>query len=126
MDKPDNIVWSEENGYDASKKEYPTTVGSHNFKPLVIDGTSKTKANQYFKSRMGELVDEYNKLMEEFKWSQLIYNSKYSFDPIVGETYHLYEKEDEVYFLSMIEPSQWKQKHVGSFKLLNNGKWEKI
>jgi len=63
--KPDNIVWNEEtNEYDASKLSYPTTVGSQNFEPLVIDNTIQKKASKYFKSRMGEIIDDYNKLME--------------------------------------------------------------
>ena len=125
--KPDNIVWNEEtNEYDASKLSYPTTVGSQSFEPLVIDNTIQKKASKYFKSRMGEIIDDYNKLMEEYKWNKLVYESKYSFEPVVGEIYHLYVKNDGEYFLSIIEPHQWKQKHIGSFKLLNNGKWEKV
>ena len=29
-------------------------------------------------------------------------------------------------FLSLIEPTQWDKVYIGTFKLLNNGKWEKI
>ena len=31
MKKPDLVVWSEENGYDASKKSYPTNVTAPKF-----------------------------------------------------------------------------------------------
>ena len=33
---------------------------------------------------------------------------------------------DKEYFLSIIEPSEWNQTYVGTFKSLNSGKWEKI
>jgi len=44
----------------------------------------------------------------------------------LGESYYLYLNKNEEYFLSIIEPSEWNQTYVGTFKLLNSGKWEKI
>ena len=38
---------------------------------------------------------EYSKLIDEFKWNDLVYKSNYSFKPIQGKTYHLYQKDDE-------------------------------
>ena len=56
----------------------------------------------------------------------MIYNSTYNFQPILGEPYHLYENKRKELFLSLIEPDAWNQKYVGTFKLLNNGKWELV
>ena len=36
------------------------------------------------------------------------------------------EGKDKKIFLSLIEPELWKQKYIGTFKLMNNGKWEKV
>ena len=122
---PDNIVYNDESGeFDAKLKSYPTTVGSQKFKPIVVDKGDSIKVNKHFQSQFEELKGEYTKLVEEYNWTSLVYGSRYSFQPIVGETYHLY-KEDDL-FLSIIEPHQWDKEHVGSFKLLTNGKWDKV
>jgi hypothetical protein len=132
MDKPekkypDNIVYDYElEKFNAHLKPYPTSLGSQEFKPIHIDKSDSLKADKYFKSKLEELKEEYQKLIKEYNWTKLIYHSKYSFQPIIGERYFLYKKENKELFLSLIEPNQWNEKYVGTFKLLNNGKWEKI
>jgi len=91
-----------------------------------VDKSEGVKADKYFNSRLEELKREYESLLNEYDDTKLIYNSEYSFQPIVGETYYLYQKENGIYFLSIIKPSEWKQNHIGSFRLLNNGVWEKL
>ena len=49
-----------------------------------------SKVNKKIGLKFQELKNEYNKLLDEFKWNELIYNSKFSFEPVVGETYYLY------------------------------------
>jgi len=123
---PDNIVHNEElDKFDANLKQYPTTVGSQKFEPIKVDKSDSLKANKYFESKLNELRDEYKKLVEEYNWTSLVYASKYNFQPIVGKPYYLYEGKDKKIFLSLIEPNQWQQKYIATFKLLNNGKWEK-
>ena len=124
---PDNIVYNHDTDkFDANTKSYPTTIGSQKFEPIHVDKSDSIKANRYFESRLSELRDEYKKLIDEYNWTKLVYESTYSFQPIQGCIYFLYEKEDKNLFLSLIEPTQWDQLYIGSFKLLNNGKWEKV
>jgi len=123
---PDNIVFDYElDKFDSSTKQYPTNLGAPAFQPLDIDKTDSNKANKYFSSQMDELKDRYIQLQEEYRWTALVYASEYSFQPIVGEEYHLYERKTGKTFLSLISPSEWNLKHIGSFKLLNNGRWKK-
>ena len=84
--------------------------------------------NRHFNQKFEEIKKEYSKLIDEFKWNELIYKSRYSFKPLQGKTYHLYQKNDndQDLFLSIIEPSEWNMLFIGSFKLLSNNKWEKI
>tara|TARA_B100000575_G_scaffold268926_1_gene248214 strand:- start:275 stop:643 length:369 start_codon:yes stop_codon:yes gene_type:complete len=84
--------------------------------------------NDHFSQRFDEIKKEYSKLIDEFKWNDLVYKSNYSFRPIQGKTYHLYQKDDDSksLFLSIIDPSEWDMLFIGSFKLLSNNKWEKI
>ena len=125
---PDNIVYDKESGeFDAKLKSYPTTVGSQKFEPIKVDKSDSIKANKYFESRLNELKGEYKKLVDEYEWTSLVYKSNYSFQPMLGEPYHLYHntKTDKL-FLSLIEPTQWDKVYIGTFILLNNGKWEKV
>jgi hypothetical protein len=122
---PDSIVHT--NGeFDAKKKQYPTNLGAPSFEPLAIDKTDKVKANHYFESRLNELREEYKNLVEEYNWTKLVYEAKYYFQPIQGNHYYLYESKDKSLFLSLIRPDEWNQPYVGTFKLMNNGKWDKI
>ena len=84
--------------------------------------------NDHFSQRFDEIKKEYSKLIDEFKWNDLVYKSNYSFKPIQGKIYHLYQKDDDSksLFLSIIDPSEWDMLFIGSFKLLSNNKWEKI
>tara|TARA_S200000501_G_scaffold18530_1_gene16376 strand:- start:200 stop:568 length:369 start_codon:yes stop_codon:yes gene_type:complete len=84
--------------------------------------------NDHFSQRFNEIKKEYSKLIEEFQWNDLVYKSNYSFKPIQGKIYHLYQRDDEKksLFLSLIGPKEWNMLFIGSFKLLSNNKWEKL
>ncbi len=124
---PDQIVYNEETDkFDANLKSYPTTVGSQKFEPIKVDKSDSYKADNYFDSRLKELKQEYRKLVEEYNWTRLVDVAEYSFQPLLGEEYFLYERETKNLFLSLIKPTEWDKKYVGSFKLMNNGKWDKI
>ena len=77
-----------------------------------------------------ELQEEYSKLAEEYKLNEMVYNAQCRFGPVIGEVYHLYQREDESTFLSMIGPNDWlsikPDKFIGSFRLTSNDKWEKV
>ena len=64
--------------------------------------------------------------MEEYEWNQLVYNAKFSFEPIIGEVYHLYRDKTGEDFLSLISPNEWNKEHIGSFRLNSDKKWEKF
>ena len=72
-----------------------------------------------------ELKQEYDRVVEEFNWNKIVSEAKFNFEPIVGETYYLYEIRGKN-VLSMIKPEEWDQKHLGSFKLSVDKGWEKL
>ncbi|OGS75304.1 MAG: GTP-binding protein [Flavobacteria bacterium RIFCSPLOWO2_12_FULL_31_7] len=124
---PDNVVYSEEKGYNASFLPYATSVGA----PIIkVDDVAAWKSrgvrnvNKEFENKFKELKQQYQSLMEEFEWNELIYNSKFSFEPIIGETYHLYTSNGS-YFLSLIPPHEWNKEHIGTFQLNSDKKWVK-
>jgi hypothetical protein len=82
--------------------------------------------NKQFEDRFEELRREYENLVDEFKWNDLVYKSKFSFEPVIGKIYHLYYGNDEKIFLSLISPNEWNRKYIGSFKYNHDNKWMKI
>jgi Protein of unknown function (DUF2452) len=128
-DKPDNIVYSKEQGYNASVLPYGTNVGA----PVIITEDLvawKTRGihqvNKEFENKFAELKQQYQKLMEEYEWNDLVYNAKFSFEPVIGEIYHMYNGDNANHFLSLIGPTEWNKEHIASFKLNSDKKWIKL
>jgi hypothetical protein len=124
--KPDNVVYSDDKGYNASMLPYATSVNSPvirvddvvSWKSRGIDNVNKELGNKF-----NELKMQYQALMEEYEWNELVYHAKFSFEPVIGETYHLYRGADGLDFLSLIGPQEWNKEHVGTFQLNSNKKW---
>ncbi|MEP5255089.1 MAG: DUF2452 domain-containing protein [Winogradskyella arenosi] len=128
--KPDQVVFNEETQkYDAALKPYATNVGAPSIK-VSDNSTWKTrninKANKQIQARYLELKAEYDKMMEELEYNTLVYNSRYTFEPLVGETYHLYRDKKEQAFLSIIAPQDCNFNHIGSFLLNSELIWKKV
>tara|TARA_B100001094_G_scaffold258940_1_gene258941 strand:+ start:485 stop:862 length:378 start_codon:yes stop_codon:yes gene_type:complete len=81
--------------------------------------------NNYLSTKFIELKEEYAKLISLYKWNELVNKSEFSFIPIKGHTYYLYQREDEKLFLSLIEPEYWDQLFVGEVILDSDNKWIK-
>ncbi len=81
--------------------------------------------NNYLSTKFIELKEEYAKLIALYKWNELVNKSEFSFIPIKGHTYYLYQREDEILFLSLIEPEYWDQLFVGEVTLDSDNKWIK-
>ncbi len=128
--KTDNVVFNNENQrYDASLKPYATSVGAP-----VITTTDTTawknrsinKVNHKLNAKYLELKAEYQKMINEFENNTLIFNSEFSFEPVIGEIYHLYKRKEGSSFLSLIAPDQCNFKNIGSFYLNVDQTWEKV
>lgn len=128
--KPDIVVWSEERGYYAKSLPYASDLGAPVIKPDNVTAwkqSSVAKVNNYFDAKFEDLKKEYNKLVEEYTWNEVLYKVKYSFEPVLGRTYHLYSKEDGL-FLSLISPEEWNNApdFLGSFQLDSQNRWNKV
>ena len=123
---PDNVVYSVEEGFNANILPYATNVGAPvirvddvvSWKSRGIDNVNKELGNKF-----NELRIQYQKLMEEYEWNELVYSAKFSFEPVIGEIYHLYRDANAVNFLSLIGPQEWNKEHIGTFKLNSDKKW---
>lgn len=128
--KPDLVVFNEESQqYDAALKPYGTSASSPVIKPLNTaswknDGIQRV--NKQLKSKFDEVKKQYEALMEKFHYNDLVYNAKFSFEPNIGEVYHLYKNKKEESFLSIITPEQCNFAFQGSFRLNSDKMWEKV
>ena len=124
--KPDNVVFSDKKGYNASVLPYATNVGAPAIRmDDVVSWKNRniSTVNKEFENKFKELKSQYENLMQEFEFNELVYSAKFSFEPVIGEIYHLYTGEDGVNFLSLISPQEWNREHVGTFKLNSDKKW---
>ena len=127
--KPDQVVFNEATKkYDAALKPYATNLGAPAIE--ITDTTTWKnkniyKANKQIQAKYLELKAEYDKMMQELEYNNLVYNARFNFEPIIGETYHLYKDKNSEPFLSIIAPDHCNFDYVGSFYLNSEQLWKK-
>lgn len=77
------------------------------------------------------LAQQAREIQERRDLSLAIYDAKLSFQPLIGNSYYLYLREDDSYLLSMIGPDEWGKKipykaFVSKVKLLADHTWTTI
>jgi len=86
-----------------------------------------TQVKNYFTEKFKELTKDYQKLIQEFNWNQIIFDSEMMFKPVIGKSYYLYQKKDGKRFMSLISPKDWGKnkdfEYVGTFKQDSRQKW---
>ena len=124
----------------ANLSPIPLSVGS----PVIrVEDKNKIKANaveamhHYASQEMAMLKKQADLIMEQvreienrLKVSEKIYESDLKFQPVIGQIYHLYQKEDH-FKMSMISPEEWgTNSKIGTFvasvKLLGDHSWDII
>lgn len=128
--KPDLVVFDEETQrYDAAFRPYATSVGAPQIK-MPNNSTWKNsqvyKANKHLKAKYEALKAEYERLMVVLEYNELVTNAKFSFEPQVGEIYHLYNNAKQQPFLSIIAPESCNFEHLGTFQLTSDYLWKKL
>lgn len=127
--KPDNVVFNiTTKKYDAAFKPYATSLGA----PAIIPGDSIAwknrsinKINHMVAAKYTELRTEYNNMMQQLEYNNLIFDAKFTFEPIIGKVYHLYKRKNGETFLSIIAPHECNFYSLGSFYLNVDQFWEK-
>jgi flavin reductase (DIM6/NTAB) family NADH-FMN oxidoreductase RutF len=129
-ERPDNVVFNAKTKkYDSALKTYSTNVGAPKIEHQDLGNwkrVSTSKVNHYLKTKHEDIKGQYEKIVELYEWNQIIYDSKFNFEPVMGMIYHLYKSDDEKLFLSKIAPHEWKKDHQGSFKLNADRIFEKV
>lgn len=124
--KPDSIVYDKKEGYNASLLPYGTNVGAPSIKKedvSVFLHNSGVKVNHFFEQRFTEIREQFQSLMDLHELNQMIYSSELRFEPVMGYTYHLYERKDGKKFLSLVGPTEWNMSYICSVTLNTDGQW---
>lgn len=97
--------------------EYPHHAGSALVKPedkgkikgqalSAMEHQTDMQLRQIYE-QMQLLADQAKKLNDRKAVSEKIYQAEMRFQPLINHIYHLYQKEDTTYLLSLIGPTQW-------------------
>ena len=120
---------------------YPHNVGSIMVKPEDV-GKLKSRALSAMEEQTNKqlfqiqkqvelLAQQANSIKQRIDISLKIYTAQMSFEPFVGNEYHLYEQEG-IYKLMMIAPDEWGRTKrdnlhfISTVKLLSDHTWEII
>ncbi len=106
----------------------PTEVGMIKHKALAaMEEQTDLQLNQ-IRQQIELLASQAQEINRRKELSMMIYNAQLNFTPVIGNIYHLYEKKDGNYFLSMIAPSEWNNQlnNIASVKMLADHTWIEI
>jgi len=121
--KPDNVA------ENPGLLPYGSNVGAPSIQSTNIEHWKEPridKLNKQFKDKYEKIKQEYQNLIEEYTWNDIVYKSKFNFEPVVGNVYHLYEDKFGKTFLSIINPSEWNKTYLGTFKYDYENEWTKL
>jgi len=116
---------------------YAHTIGSAVITPIDkrgVKGSSLATVEEQAEMQLNEIREQLELLLKQAKnikervaFSQQVYEADINFVPVIGEVYHMYEKQDGFYIISMVAPWEWKnipyKSFVGSIKLLADRTW---
>lgn len=121
--------------------EYGHHVGSATIKPedqgklkgralSAMDHQTDMQLNQIYE-QMQLLAEQAKKLNSRKSISEFIYKAEMRFEPLINHVYHLYQKEDSGYLLSLIAPDQWGRskksfEFIATVRLLADHTWDVI
>ena len=108
---------------------YPHHVGAPKIEPVDLSPLNRLQAQKVTKSlqkRADEISMIVKTLQEDYVLNLELYSATRSYEPVMGEVYHLYEKPDGELFLSLISTREWSKKYLYSGTLNSDGTWSKV
>lgn len=127
--KPDQVVWDpEQEDYIARLLPYASQASGPVIQVPNVDAFKQKgveKVSKQLQTELEELQSKIKDFVKSASDTQKVYTAKFKFEPLVGETYFLYQGEKYAY-LSLIAPDQWKKKFIGAFRLSSEYKWEEV
>ncbi len=117
---------------------YAHTVGGAIIRPIDkgrTKGVAMSAMYEQTDSQLHQIKDQVEQLLAQAKGihnridlSEKIYLADCSFKPVMGKVYHLYEKKDGSWILSMIAPEEWGANppyfFLATTRLLHDHTWD--
>ncbi len=97
--------------------------------PIVPNDLSSFKSRgisevqRDLQQKLRELREEYLRAIDHFNWNKLVYEASIQFEPVVGQTYHVYTMS-RGNMLSMIAPNEWPMRHLATVRLNVDRQWQ--
>jgi hypothetical protein len=107
---------------------YPASTLSPRIVPTDLSSFKSrgiSEVERDLQQKLVELREKYLAAIDHFNWNKLVYEAQIQFEPVVGETYHLY-KSGGRRMLSMIAPDQWSMVHLATFRLNVDRQWQLV
>jgi hypothetical protein len=107
---------------------YPASTLSPRIVPTDLSSFKSrgiSEVERDLQQKLVELREQYLAAIDHFNWNKLVYEAQIQFEPVVGETYHLYETGGRR-TLSMISPDQWPMRHLASVRLNVDRQWQLV
>lgn len=119
---------------------YAHTIGSAIIRPIDkgrTKGVAMTAMYEQTDSQLHQIKDQVEKLLSQAQdihdridISEKVYLADCNFQPVMGNTYHLYEKNDNTWILSMVSVEEWGENppyyYLATARLLHDHTWEII
>lgn len=86
-------------------------------------------ANKHFEDRFNHLKKQFEQLAEDFKWNDILFNAEFRLKPVIGNQYHLYDRVEKGYYISLFAPEERPSGYdgyVGTFRLNYDNRWEVV
>ena len=117
---------------------YAHTVGGVEIKPIdkgKVKGRAVKAMYKQTDMQLGQikqqielLAQQAQKIQNRIMISEQVYNAEMNFEPLIGFTYHLYERSNGNYVLSMVAPEEWGANppytFVATVELLSDHTWD--
>lgn len=110
----------------------PTEEGMIKHKALTAMEEQTNMQLDQIRRQIELLAEQAHAIQKRKELSLMIYEATLKFKPNIGQVYHLYEKHDGNYMLSLVSPSDWGggagpfKEFISSVKLLADHTWVEI
>lgn len=107
----------------------PTDKGKIKGRAMAAMKEQTERQLQQLYEQMQTLARQANDIKRRVEVSERIYLGQMNFEPIIGQIYYLYEKEDKKDLISMISPHEWGsmmpyRRFIARARLLSDHTWE--
>ncbi len=109
----------------------PTEEGMIRHKALTAMEEQTNMQLEQIRKQIELLALQAQEIQKRKELSLMIYEARLSFKPNIGQTYYLYQKDDDSYLLSLVSPKEWGKtvpfkRFVAAVQLLADHTWREL